>query len=347
MGINAVDLQKRLTAEPELIVKVLIQLGFPEEHVVYHKNKGMITSVRPEEGADNDHGFILYVDTTRYMFTTRSGSGNLFSLVMNMKHVNFPEALHLIAGWIGYDSAEDIPIVRPFGGFYKRLTRSEDILDTDLPVYDESNLPDVNAGVSKMFFDDHIALDVQEKFGDRFDHENNAILIPIRNSLGQLVGVKSRSNEKNPENGMRYWASLPFQKTHVVYGLDVNYQDIIQNDTVVIVEAEKSVQQAWSFGCKTVVATMGHNISRIQAKIIKSLMVKNIIVAYDEGLEEDEIRQQAKNLVVKLPFFKNKVEYIYGGLPDGSKFSPTDCGKAKFQELMKNNLKRLEDGKSE
>ena len=242
--VNAVELQNRLTGDPNLIIEVLIKLGFPEENIVYHKNKGMITSTRPEENADNKYGFILYTDTMKYLFTTRSGNGNLFSLVMNMKQIPFPDALELIASWVGFKGAEHIPIVRPFGGFYRKLTSNEDILDTDLPVYDESNLPDVTAGVSKMFLDDHIALDVQEIFGDRFDHENNAILIPIRNSHGQLVGIKARNNEKNPENGMRYWAALPFQKTHVVYGLDVNYQSIIEKDTVIIVEAEKSVQQA-------------------------------------------------------------------------------------------------------
>lgn len=342
MGINAVELQKRLTDEPELIVKVLIKLGFPEEHVVYHKNKGMITSVRPEEGANNTYGFILYVNSMRYMYTTRNGSGNLFSLVMDMKQVGFYEALTMIAGWIGFKGSQPFSITRPFGGFYRKLTQNEDVLDTDLPIYDESVLPDIMSGVSKMFLDDHIACDVQEKFGDRFDHENNAILIPIRNSNGDLVGIKARNNEKNPENGMRYWAALPFQKTHVVYGLDVNYQNIIQKDTVIICESEKAVQQAWSFGCKIVVSVMGHQISDVQAKIIKSLMVQRIIVGFDEGLTEEEIRLQAQKLIMDLPFFSNKVFYIYGGMPKGSKNSPTDCGKRVFQGLMKDNLKRLE-----
>ena len=340
--INAVELQEKLTGDPQLIIKVLIELGFDEEHIVYHEQKGLITSRRPEDGADNPQGFLIYVDTTRYMFTTRSGSGNLFSLVMDMRDVTFPESLNLVAGWIGFKGSQNIQIIRPFGGFYRKLTPQDDILDTDLPVYSENNLPDVTAGVSKLFLDDNISLTVQEAFQDRFDHENNAILIPIRNSNGQLVGIKSRNNEKNPEDGRRYWASLPFQKTHVVYGLDKNYQNIIQKDTLIILEAEKGVQQAYSFDCKICVAIMGHSVSKVQARIIKSLMVRKIIVALDEGISEDEIREQCRQLQIDLPFFKNNVYYIYGGMPEGSKNSPTDCGREVFQKLIKENLKRFE-----
>lgn len=340
--VNAVELQEKLSSDPELIIKVLVHLGFNEDDIVYHENKGMITSTRPEEGADNKNGFLCWPSSTRYMYTTRSGSGNIFSLVMDMKDVDFPSALNLIASWIGFKGSEHIQIVRPFGGFYRKLTPQEDILDTDLTVYDESLLPDVSAGVSKMFLDDNIALTVQEEFEDRFDHENNAILIPIRNSHGQLVGIKSRNNERNPVDGLRYWAALPFQKTHVVYGLNKNYQNIIQKDTVVVVEAEKSVQQAYSFDCKVVVAVMGHCISKVQARILKSLMVKRVVLAFDEGLSEEEIKQQASQLVVDLPFFTNQVFYIYGGMPEGSKNSPTDCGREVFQKLIKENLKRFE-----
>ena len=347
MGISAVDLRERLSSDPELIIKVMIALGFDEDKIVYHKNKGMITSTRPEDGADNKMGFILYTDTTRYMFTTRNGSGNIFSLVMDMKNVDFPTALDLISKWIGYKGSDYVHIVHPFGGFYRKLTQNEDILDTDLPVYDETNLPDVSAGCSKLFLDDGISCKVQEMFGDRFCHEDNAILIPIRNSKGDLVGIKARNNEKNPENGMRYWAYLPFQKTHVVYGLNVNYRQIIEKNAIVVLEAEKSVQQAYDFDCKIAVATMGHNISSVQAKIIKSLMTKKIILAYDEGISEEEIREQAKKLVIDLPFFKNEVYYIYGGMIKDSKNSPTDCGKEVFQKLLKNNLVRLDCGKSE
>ena len=60
----------------------------------------MITSARPEEGADNPNGFILYTKSLRYLFTTRSGDGNIFTLVMDLRNIVFPKALELIAQWL-------------------------------------------------------------------------------------------------------------------------------------------------------------------------------------------------------------------------------------------------------
>lgn len=332
--MNAITLQEHIVNNPDKILTVLENLGYEEV-----KDRNTFFQFRNLDG-DNPTACCIYKNSLKYENFTRGKSGNLFTLVMDLKGITFPDSLKLIAGWIGFKNTPNVQIIRPFGGFYTKLSKREDILDTELPVYDESKLPDITAGVSKMFLDDHIALDVQEKFGDRFDHENNAILIPIRNQHGELVGIKSRSNEKNPD-GMRYWASLPFQKSHVVYGLDVNYKSIIEKDTVIVVEAEKSVQQAYSFDCKLCVATMGHMISKTQAKIIKSLMTKRIIVAYDEGLTEDEIATQARQLLFDVPFFSNRVFYIYGGMKDGSKDSPTDNGKDMFQRLIKNNMKEI------
>ena len=344
--MNVVELSERLTSDPESIIKVLVKLGFDEEKIVYHKHKGMITSVRPEPGADNPYGMLLYTANLHYLFTTRQGEGNIFNLVMKMKNVSFPEALEMVGKWIGFKGS-NVQIVRPFGGFYRKLISNEQMLDTDLPTYSEADLPDINSGVSEFFFDDGIAYDTQESFGVRFDHDENCILIPIRNSNGELVGCKARNNDRNCDMSARYWAALPFSKTHVVYGLDHNYPYIIDKDTVILFEAEKSVMQAWSFGCRNAVAVMGHSISKIQTRILKSLMTKKIIVAFDEGLTEAEIKAEARKLLVQSPMYQNQVYYIYGGMNPGSKDSPTDNGKKIFKELIKNNLKRLDCGESE
>ena len=75
-------------------------------------------------------------------------------------------------------------------------------------------------------------------------------------------------------------------------------------------------------------------------------MTKKIVLAYDEGLEEDNVRMQAEKLVLNNAVFKNRVGYIYDKnnliLPKGSKASPSDLGKDAFLELMKNHIVWLE-----
>ena len=71
-------------------------------------------------------------------------------------------------------------------------------------------------------------------------------------------------------------------------------------------------------------------------------MTSKIILAYDEGLEEDQIRTQAEKLILDNAMFRNKVGYVFDRdnsiLPKGSKASPSDLGKDAFLELIKNHV---------
>ena len=70
------------------------------------------------------------------------------------------------------------------------------------------------------------------------------------------------------------------------------------------------------------------------------MLVDKTILAYDEGLEEEYIREEAKKLKVNNAIFNNKVGYVYDReniiIPKGSKGSPSDFGKEKFSYLIKN-----------
>ena len=74
-------------------------------------------------------------------------------------------------------------------------------------------------------------------------------------------------------------------------------------------------------------------------------MLPKIILAYDEGLEEEAIRTQAKKLKLNNVLYKNHVGYVFDEknelLPKGSKASPTDYGKDRFLELLKKHTKWL------
>lgn len=336
--MNVEEVSEQLRQDPNLIIKVLTKLGFSEEKIKYHASNNMISSPRPDPEAKNPQGFIMYCNSLWWQYNTRSGKGNLYTLVMDIKHVSFPQALRLVAEWIGYDFKDDAPITLPFGGFYKTLLpHREDVLDTELKVYDKSILPPQACNLR--FRRDGISYETQQKFDLRFDLENNSILIPIYNTNNELVGCKARKNEDVVSG--KYWAELPFSKTSVVYGLSQNYKSIVSKRKVIIFEAEKSVMQCCDFGCNIAVAVMGHSISKVQARIIKSLMCDEIIIAFDEGVSEYEIKQAAS--MVYLKNF-NKVTYLYGGLPKGSKKSPSDLGKDQFKKMFSTQKKTYQKG---
>ena len=253
---------------------------------------------------------------------------------LKIKSVNFPHSLRLVAGWIGYHfKGEGIKTVAPFGGVFKRIMVNKEATDTDIETYDPKLLPP--PACNKRFQRDGISYATQQRFDLRFDLENNSIVIPIYNTNYDLVGCKNRKNEDITAN--KYWASLSFPKTNVVYGLAQNYKSIVSRRQVIIFEAEKSVMQCYDFGVSIAVAVMGHDISKAQAKIIKSLMCEEIFIAFDEGVSEDEIKKAASMVYQDNPICRNKVRYVLGGLPKGSKMSPSDSGKDKFRELISNS----------
>jgi len=77
-------------------------------------------------------------------------------------------------------------------------------------------------------------------------------------------------------------------------------------------------------------------------------MIPKIILAYDEGLEEEYIREEAKKLIINNPVFHNSVGYVWDKdnaiIPKGSKGSSSDFGKEGFAYLMKHCVRWLKEG---
>ena len=96
--------------------------------------------------------------------------------------------------------------------------------------------------------------------------------------------------------------------------------------------------QCSDFGCNIASAIMSHDISASQATIIKSLMCDEVIIAFDEGVTLQEIKKACAQVYVNDSVYHNKVFYLYGGLPKGSKASPSDFGIDTFKKLFKENI---------
>lgn len=335
--IDVIGLQDKLISEPELITKVVESLG--------HQNindKGKYISFSNIDG-DNKTACSILKSNLSWQNYSRNKSGNIFTMVMDELNIKFPEALEWVANTCNIKAKHISKNIHyPFGGFYKEITKSEKNPELNMKVYGKSDINKYLNKYNKRFLDDGVDLKTQEFFGLGYSHEDNAILIPIYSYDGQLVGCKCRNNE-DCELSNRWWAMLPYSKTLVLYGFYQNYQSIIQKKICIIVEAEKSVMQAYSFGCYVVLAIGGHNISETQARYIKMLMCEKVIVAFDEGINEEEIQYEAKKLIVDNKINSNQVGYIYDDnnkyLPKGGKDSPTDYGKEIFNKLIKEKTK--------
>ena len=333
--ISVVSITDKLTGNPDAIIKIITKLGVDEEKIKYNKSKGLITSTRPDPESDNDHGLLVYTDSLRTVITTRGAkTGNIITLVMDTLGFTFPRALEWIAN-VCHFSTNASPIKLPFHGFYKHLFSKGFSDSFEFEKHDWGELP-ADDSLSQKFFLDNIDFKTQEEFGVRYDHDEDAILIPIKDYQGNLVGCKARNND--PKSESRWYATIGYPKTQILYGFCENYRNIVEKKTAIIFESEKAVMQCRSFGCGVALGIGGHSISKAQEKHIKSLMCEKVIVAFDEGIPREEIEYEAKKLVNGNHLIKNKVFYLYDEsgeiLSKGSKDSPSDNGKSVFMKML-------------
>lgn len=334
--VGVVQLKNSLINNDEKISNILTHLG--SDYIHYNPEKKRINCTRPEQGADNPNGIHVYVDNLYVQGITRSYSGDIFTLVMDIKGVSFPKALELVSQWTGYNGNEQ-EIHFPFGEYYRKYIKNN---NSDIPIletYDEKELP--NIGCSKKFFQDGISLTVQEDYGLRFDLDADKIIIPVYDQYSRLVGAKYRTNYDS-NFSHRWGMTLPFAKSQIVYGWSKNYKSIEQKRTVIVCESEKAVMQLSSMGCNCGVAIGGHSLSNSQVKLIQAFMPDEIVLGYDEDVSEDQILMECSKFR-QLPFGHSKISYIYDRNHDilkvHGKQSPTDVGLTGFKTLLKERVK--------
>lgn len=324
-----------LSSDEDIVREILEELGFTQ--LTFDACKRTFRFAR-EEGR-NPTSVVLNLDTLSFHCFSTNSKGNLYTLIMQRKDINFPTALKWAADFAGLDKEEyDIDIKLPFGGFFRGLVREISEPEFSMKTYNESELDEYKGFYNTMFLEDGILFESQEKFHIGYDVLSNRVTIPIYSLDNKLIGIMGRYNGKCAHEE-RWLPIIPCSRSLTIYGFNENYQSIQEKGMTVIGESEKFVLQTDSFGCHIALATSGCHISDTQAKHIKSMFLPKIILAYDEGLEEEDIITEAEKLKMNNQIYKNQVGYIYDRehkyLPEGSKASPSDLGKEVFSKLVK------------
>lgn len=309
--------------------------------ITYRNQKNELRFSRGD--GHNPTAMRLKLDTLKFDGFSINIHGNLYSLVMQTKSLSFPKALKYIAETLGLEKSQFSKKIRyPFDGFYKGLMKEIQEPEYSMTTYDESILDEYAGKYNLMFFRDGIDFQTQEHFNVGFDLESLRITVPEYTLDGKLCGIMGRLNDSKCSKDERWLPIIPCYRNLTLYGYHHNYESIQQKNIVVVGESEKFVQQLHSMGSCIGLATCGCDVSDVQAKYLKALMTQKIILAYDEGLEEEQIRSQAQKLILSNTVFHNKVGYVYDRdneiLPKGSKASPSDFGKNVFIKLIKTHV---------
>ena len=120
-----------------------------------------------------------------------------------------------------------------------------------------------------------------EEKGTTYDRFRNRLMVPIRDANGRYVGFGARTLD--PEGIPKYLNSPQtdlFDKSRLLYGLDLAKRYIREAGQVVIVEGYMDVIQAWQGGFHNVVAQMGTALTPQQLQLLKRY-TKRFIIALD------------------------------------------------------------------
>lgn len=335
------ELKKQLLENPESIRTLLEEFEF--EHITLKRNE--IRFARNSEGGQNIR---IRLENNDYLNVTdyaRSEHCDIVSYIIKEKHTDFrtvltaiKKILHLSDDWRPQSNKREI-----FGGVYSRIINKT---KPQPKVYNESILNNYLKVGNTRFLKDHLSLESQRRFEIMYNVETDRIVIPIRNTFGDLCGTKCRRNyDTDNEDDPKYIFEYPCQKSLILYGAYQNYPWLYGSDKIFIFEAEKSVIAADSYGYQNAVSIMGNILSENQAKELLSLNAKEYCFMLDEGLDPEITYKNAQTLKSLATMRKFKITWFdwRNSLSIGEKESPTDGGKDNFYYILNNEIQDINE----
>jgi len=143
---------------------------------------------------------------------------------------------------------------------------------------------------------------------------HNRIMIPIRNQAGRVSGFGARVLDGGQPKYLNSPQTPVFDKSGLLYGLDMARQAIKEADQAIIVEGYMDVIAAHQYGSRNVIAPMGTSLTSRHIDLIKKL-TKNIALA----LDSDAAGEQAtlRGLDVARQSLSRAVDHRERGWLDG------------------------------
>lgn len=135
-----------------------------------------------------------------------------------------------------------------------------------------------------------VGLAVRNESGRVYDRFRNRLIIPIRDERGRVIGFGGRAmGDNDSAKYINSPGSAIFDKSRLLYGLDMGRAAIRDSGAVVIVEGYMDVIQAHQAGYANVVAQMGTAMTEPQIRLVAPRYAKRLVLA----LDADEAGQNA------------------------------------------------------
>ena len=302
--------------------------------------------------AENTPSFYVFPETqTWHCFGACGTGGDVFTFVMKQQHLDFPEALRLLAQRAGVELSPVQPrdaekqkrldklfeINAAATAYYHNLlaraeaaahareyVASRGLSSDTVRRFQLGFAPDAWRSLS-----DHLlgrgyaredllelGLIIARDEGGHYDRFRNRLVIPIRDARGRVVGFGGRILGEGHPKYLNSSQSELFNKSHLLYGLDLAKGAIRAQGEVVVVEGYMDVMQAHQAGFGNVVASMGTSLTEHQLGQLKRL-TKRYVLALDPDLAGDQgtvrgltvARQTLDRETVPVPTAKGWIRY--------------------------------------
>lgn len=338
-----IEILKEHILENNFIPTILEELGC--HHI--RKKDGYFQCANPD--GDNVTAVCVYENTnlTTINYTRDISNGknihtDLISLVEFYKNETFPYAVKWICDVLDIDYYsnldEDLPKSLQLTKMLIEMQSVDTEAETEKPLkpIPEKILSYFKPYVNDMFNEDGVSYDTQAEFEIGYDEFTNRITIPIRDDLGNLVGVKARYFYRQvPEDEQKFMYIEKCARSQILYGLYKTINFIKKAQRVFVTEAEKGVQQLYDKGYFEAVATGGSKISKSQIDKLTRLCVP-IIFVFDKDITKEELDDIASRFIDGTEVYA-LIDTI-GILNE--KESPTD-NISKFEQLLDKCMYRL------
>ena len=251
------------------------------------------------------------------MFFYRQG-GNVFSFVMEMEKVSFPEAIELVAKRTGIDisrftekkehnpAREDssTETIRWAAKFFQRTLESNPgktghdyllikraLSERTIKAFGLGYAPDSwdslfneakRAGIPQEHLTDLGLVTHNKQRNSWYDTFRSRVIFPVFSVGGQVVGFGGRTLLDDPQTPkyLNSPESRLFEKSKLLYGLNTAKDEIRRRETAILVEGYMDVLALHQAGITNAVASCGTSLTRYQAKILQR-HTKSVLFIYD------------------------------------------------------------------
>ena len=174
--------------------------------------------------------------------------------------------------------------------------------------------------------------------GSCYDKFRNRLMFPIIDVTGRAIGFGGRTLGDDEAKYMNTPATVLFDKSNSLYGLDKARHQIVSSGTVVVVEGYTDVIMAHQYGCDNVVATLGTSFTDGHARVLRRY-AKRIVLVFDNDVAGVEAANRALEVCLS-----QKIDIKLTFVPEGK--DPCDflqtAGREAFEKVVDNAIDVME-----